>query len=133
MITLIFILLALLGALSTYLLAQHKRFDAIRASALVTIFAYGLLRLFSDNPDLYALVFFGGTFIGMSAPHRFGFYTLTSSAIIFAPLFQYLVPKLNGYGGALGLSAFMAICVCHVAILLGAPRSIKKPPGSFGG
>jgi hypothetical protein len=120
--------IALLGAFLTFYLAKHNRFDGIRASASLSIIAYLLLSALNLNPDLYSVVFFGGTFIGMSAPHRFGIYTVASSSILFSFLFAYLVPKLDGYGGALGVSAFLSICICHMFILLGAPRS-KKPLG----
>ncbi|MDQ2044429.1 hypothetical protein NRL14_11895 [Pseudoalteromonas sp. 20-92] len=118
-------LIALLGAFLTFFLAKKNRFDAIRASAALSIVAYLLLSVLNLNPELYSMVFFGGTFIGMSAPHRFGIYTVTNSAIIFSILFEYLVPRLDGYGGALGISAFLSVCICHTFILLGAPRSKK--------
>ncbi|GHB76253.1 hypothetical protein GCM10008107_27160 [Psychrosphaera saromensis] len=119
-------ILALLGAFLTFYLARHNRFDGIRASAALSIIAYLIIDALGFNADLYAVVFFGGTFIGMSAPHRFGIYTITSASIIFSLLFEYLIPVFDGYGGALGVSAFLSVCICHVFILLGAPRS-KKP------
>ncbi|MBQ4797658.1 hypothetical protein J8L73_00640 [Pseudoalteromonas sp. MMG006] len=121
-------LIALLGAFLTFYLAKHNRFDGIRASASLTIIAYLILSALNLNPNLYSVVFFGGTFIGMSAPHRFGVYTVASSSILFSLLFEYLVPKLDGYGGALGISAFLSVCICHMCILLGAPRSKKPTP-----
>ncbi|MBQ4856934.1 hypothetical protein [Pseudoalteromonas sp. MMG007] len=119
-------LIALLGAFLTFYLAKHNRFDGIRASASLSIIAYLILSALNLNPNLYSVVFFGGTFIGMSAPHRFGVYTVASSSILFSLLFEYLVPKLDGYGGALGISAFLSVCICHMCILLGAPRSKKN-------
>ena len=117
--------LALAGAFFTFYLAKHNRFDAIIASAALSIIAYLIFAQLSLNAELYSIVFFGGTFIGMSAPHRFGVYTLASSAIIFSLFFAYLVPILDGFGGALGISAFLSVCICHLFILLGAPRSKK--------
>ncbi|MEL0655902.1 hypothetical protein V6257_12765 [Pseudoalteromonas issachenkonii] len=121
-------LIALLGAFLTFYLAKHNRFDGIRASASLSIIAYLILSALNLNPNLYSVVFFGGTFIGMSAPHRFGIYTVASSSVLFSILFEFLVPKLDGYGGALGISAFLSVCICHTCILLGAPRSKKTPP-----
>ncbi len=117
---------ALIGAYSTYILAHHNRFDGIRASAATSIIAYSILSLSAVNVELYSVAFFGGTFIGMSAPKRFGSFTLAISSLLFAMLFEYLLPRLQGYGGALGLSAFLSVCVCHIGILLGAPRSKKS-------
>ncbi|WP_193038824.1 hypothetical protein [Pseudoalteromonas nigrifaciens] len=116
-------ILALIGAFLTFYLAKHSRFDGIRASAALSIVTYLTFYWLNLDPELYSVVFFGGTFIGMSAPHRFGIYTLASSAVIFSLLFEYLVPILDGYGGALGVSAFLSVCICHLFIILGAPRS----------
>ncbi|MFY8274747.1 hypothetical protein AAEU32_11550 [Pseudoalteromonas sp. SSDWG2] len=119
--------IALCGALSTFWLAKQRYFNAVRASSLLSMIAYGVFYLSTNEVELYSALFFGGTFVGMSAPHRFGWYTQCSAAGIFSLLFQFLVPRLEGYGGALGVSAFVAVCICHVAIVLGAPRSIDKP------
>lgn len=118
-------LIALLGAFLTFFLARHNLFNAIRASASLSIIAYLIFYALDLKPEHYSILFFGGTFIGMSAPHRFGVFTLTSSSIIFAILFEYLVPKIDDFGGALGMSAFLSVCICHICILLGAPRSKK--------
>lgn len=119
------ILLALLGAFSTFYLAKHHRIGAIRASAILSIATYLILLPTEFNAQLYSTVFFGGTFIGMSAPKRFGIYTLFSASIIFAVMFENLIPYFNNYGGALGVSAFLSVCICQLAIILGAPRSKK--------
>lgn len=123
--SLITILISLLGAFLTFLLAKHDKIGAIRASAILSIIAYFAFSATVANYELYSTLFFGGTFIGMSAPKRFGIYTLCSASIMFSLLFYYFVPLIKSYGGALGLSAFISVCTCHLAILLGAPRSKK--------
>ena len=120
------IIISLIGAMATFLLAKRNRFDGIRASTSLSIIAYWVFYAANLNVELYSLVFFGSTFVGMSAPKRFGLYTQFIAALIFSLLFEYLVPLINGYGGALGLSAFLSVCVCHLAILMGAPRSSKN-------
>jgi len=117
--------IAFCGALLTFLLAEHRLFSAISASSSLSIIAYCIFYGFNLHPELYSAIFFGGTFIGMSAPQRFGLYTITCAAVIFAILFEYLVPKIDNYGGALGISAFLSVCACHIFILFGAPRSKK--------
>jgi uncharacterized MnhB-related membrane protein len=117
--------ISLVGAISTFLLAKRNRFDAIKASSSLSIIAYCLFYFLNLKPDIYGLVFFGSTFVGMSAPKRFGLYSQIVSAVLFALMFEYLVPLINGYGGALGLSAFLSVCICHIGITLGAPRSKK--------
>ncbi|MBQ4832019.1 hypothetical protein J8L70_02075 [Pseudoalteromonas sp. MMG010] len=118
-------LIAFVGAYSTAYIAKGRYFNPVKASAITSLVAYCMFYLLSNQVDLYSLLFFGGTFIGMSAPSRFGIYTIGASAIIFSILFNYLVPILDGYGGALGVSAFLSVCVCHLFILMGAPRSKK--------
>lgn len=122
------IAISLIGAISTFLLAKRNRFDGIRASTSLSIIAYFVFYAANLNVELYSLVFFGSTFVGMSAPKRFGLYTQIIAALVFAVLFENLVPFINGYGGALGLSAFLSVCVCHLGILMGAPRSNKNTP-----
>lgn len=122
------IAISLIGAISTFLLAKRNRFDGIRASTSLSIIAYFVFFAANLNVELYSLVFFGSTFVGMSAPKRFGLYTQIIAALVFTMLFENLVPFINGYGGALGLSAFLSVCVCHLGILMGAPRSNKKSP-----
>ncbi|CAM4098387.1 hypothetical protein [Pseudoalteromonas ostreae] len=120
------VILTLLGAFLTFYLAKHNRLDAIRASAILAILAYLILLATEFNAELYSSIFFGGTFIGMSAPKRFGIYTLFSASVIFSIFFDNLVPYFSNFGGALGISAFLSICVCQIAIALGAPRSKKR-------
>ena len=112
------LLISLLGAISTYVLAKRNRFDAIRASSCLSILAYGIFYLVDLNTELYSLVFFGSTFIGMSAPSRFGLESICLSAVLFALFFEYLIPHLTGFGGALGISAFFSVCISHIAFLL---------------
>lgn len=112
------LLISLLGAISTYLLAKRNRFDAIRASSCLSILAYGIFYLVGLNTELYSLVFFGSTFVGMSAPIRFGLESICLSAVLFTLFFEYLIPHLTGFGGALGISAFLSVCISHIAFLL---------------
>lgn len=116
-------LVAQSAAFLTYALARHRYFDAIRASAALSIIAYGVFAFFDFDVERNSAIFFGGTFIGMSAPKRFGVFTLVVSASIFLAVFAIVEPAAKGYGGALGVSAFISVCICHVGILLGVPRS----------
>lgn len=112
------IIISQLGAYVTFILSQRNRFDAIRASAGLSLLAYGIFTLIDINAQMYSTVFFGATFIGMSAPTRFSNKTIIVSALFFALFFIYLVPLLKGFGGALGLSSFLSICLTHSLRLL---------------
>lgn len=111
-------MIAILGAISTRWLAQINKFNAIRASSLQTILFYGLMVAVGQDADFWASVFFGGSFIGMSAPHKFSYRILLSSSLCFSLLFIVLLPKLEGIGGALGCSAFISVVISHAATLL---------------
>lgn len=56
--TITYPVLALAGAFFTFYLAKHNRFDAIRASAALSIIAYLIFAQLSLNAELYSIVFF---------------------------------------------------------------------------
>lgn len=111
--TLLICALTLIGAFSTFILAQQHWFNAIRASSILTIIFYFALVLIGADADFWASVFFGGTFIGMSAPHKFSYFALTISSLCFSCFFIMLVPYLDGIGGVLGCSAFISVVITH--------------------
>ena len=118
--------LVLLGAFLTFYLAKHSRFDGIRASSSLSIIAYLIFSALNLNPDLYAIIFFGGTFIGMSAPHRFGIYTVASSSVLFSILLAWFVsfvePKVtihNTYISVTVFSNFVCIFTIYINFLVG--------------
>ncbi|WP_282146442.1 hypothetical protein [Alteromonas stellipolaris] len=123
MTALLVILITLAGAFTTYRLAKLPKFNVIRASSLLTILFYFSALLIenvlmsesrsSENAEFWATVFFGGSFVGMSAPHRFSYYLLTISSLCFAIIFMVLLPLLEGIGGALGCSAFISVAISH--------------------
>ncbi|WP_412463213.1 hypothetical protein [Halobacteriovorax sp. RT-2-6] len=110
---------SLIGALSTFHLSRLKTFGAIRASALLTIIAYAILYLTVPNYEMMAVIFFGSTFVGMSCPTKMHNYTIVIGSVFFALFFQYLVPHLKGYGGALGISAFLSVLVIQLVLYFG--------------
>ena len=117
------LLCTLIGAFTTFRLAKLPRFNVIRASSLLTILFYFSVLLVdklllsesgsSEAAEFWATVFFGGSFVGMSAPHRFSYLLLTISSLCFAIIFIMLLPHLDGIGGALGCSAFISVAISH--------------------
>ncbi|MFG1492855.1 hypothetical protein [Halobacteriovorax sp. ZH4_bin.1] len=110
---------SLIGALSTFHLSHFKKIGAVRASALLTLVAYAILYFIVPNYEMMAVIFFGSTFVGMSCPTKMHNYTIIIGAVFFALFFQYLVPYLKGYGGALGTSAFLSVLVIQLVLYLG--------------
>jgi len=119
MSTVLISLLTLVGAFSTFVLAQQHWFNAIRASSILTILFYFVLVLAEVDADFWATVFFGGTFIGMSAPHKVSYFALVISSLCFSSFFILLIPYLNGIGGALGCSAFISVVISQVLRTIG--------------
>jgi len=111
--TLLIVLLAIAATLSTFLLSQQRGFNAIRASSALTILFYGIMLLLGVDAEFWASVFFGASFIGMSAPHKFSYVALILSSLCFSVFFIALLPFLEGIGGALGCSAFLSVVISH--------------------
>jgi hypothetical protein len=109
---------AVLGAVGTYYLAQTTYANAIRASSLLTLVAYLLCWLVGLDAEYWSLVFFGGSFVGMSTPLRFGLPSVCVAAILFGVFFVLIIPYISGIGGALGCSSFLSVCLTHLGILV---------------
>ena len=112
------IIISIIAGISTFQLSQLKAFGIIRSSALLSLIAYGILYLLTPNYELLSIVFFGASFVGMSCSSRMHNITVTISSIIFAIFFHYLAPLLKGYGGALGLSAFLSVAIIQLFLHL---------------
>ena len=98
------------GARSTFILAQYQRIGPIRASCLLTLLFVSVVNFIPIQwPDASKILFFGGSFIGMSGIDRLSRYTLPLSCLIFYFYFFNLAPQLQGIGGALGLGAFLSV------------------------
>lgn len=116
---------SLFGAWLTFYLSYHPRFTSVRASSLLTLLFYLGLFMSGVAPDLWAGAFFGGSFVGMSAPHRFGVMAVTVAASLFAVCYEFLLPYIAGVGGALGVSAFLSVAAVHLLSLLVAKMKAK--------
>lgn len=119
---------SLLGAWLTYLLSHHAKFTPVRASSLLTLLFYCVLYLLGVAPDMWAAAFFGGSFVGMSAPHRFGMMAVTVAGSLFAACYEVLLPFIAGVGGALGVSAFLSVAAVHLLTRLLAKMKAKESP-----
>jgi O-antigen/teichoic acid export membrane protein len=99
------------GALGTFFLAQHRFFNPVRASSFLTLVFIALAYALTSHVELWSAAFFGGSFVGMSAPHRLSVLMLTIATAVFVAFFVWLLPLLEGVGGALGLSAFLSVVI----------------------
>jgi hypothetical protein len=99
----------------TFEFAKKSKIGAIRSSTAVTILFFLILTVVNFFTEIkveyFVTVAFGASFVGMSCPSRFSRFAVVVGSIIFGFLFYYLVPLLEGLGGALGFSAFVSICI----------------------
>lgn len=112
---LILIILSFLSSTLTFYVNEHLRQGPVRSSAMLSL-AVGLyFYLFPGSVDGYLaknipLVFIGSSFIGMVSARLLSNYLLIGFAgIVFCIIFLNTSRFFNGYGGALGLSAAIAL------------------------
>jgi hypothetical protein len=98
----------------THALTLHKKFDAVRASSLLTL-VFNLITSFIHHefvPVLQA-IFLGSSFVGMTEPTRLSRGQLALASVVFCLNFHFLLSYLKGYGGTLGLAAFISCLFVH--------------------
>ncbi|MBA2405931.1 MAG: hypothetical protein H0V66_14235 [Bdellovibrionales bacterium] len=125
---LLVVLISQLSTQATHTLALKENFGAVRASSFLTLVFIGLTFTlpFEIIPTLQA-VFLGSSFVGMTDPKRLSRWQLFIASLIFCVNFQFLIGYLKVFGGALGLSAFIA-CLITYAIWIPVNRSRESKP-----
>ncbi|WP_405246030.1 hypothetical protein [Cellulophaga sp. Asnod2-G02] len=115
--TLVIIITGILGATLTFYFNEHLKQGPVRSSAMLSLIVGLLFYLFPEllNPFLtknIPVVFIGGSFIGMISFKAKGTYViLVIASIIFSCIYLNKSQFFNGYGGALGNSAFIALLI----------------------
>jgi hypothetical protein len=101
--------------LTLYVLRQRGIADgsaAIRIFIASAAALFGLIVLHLGDPDDAAATdaFYAGCFLGMSTPDRLkGWFQPVSGAVVLIVLLVPVRAYLNGFGGGLGLAAFIAV------------------------
>lgn len=114
---LIIITTAILGVVLTFFVSHHLRQGPVRASAGLSLLVSLLFHFFPTllPPGLTGTVpyvFVGGSFIGMvSAEVLNNYFFLAVSGAIFSLIYLNTSQVFNGYGGALGTTACIALLV----------------------
>ena len=106
------ILIILFGALSTYFFHHKTKLCATKSSAILTLAAYGLSNFLSFNLAL----FFGGTFIGMSAKEKINIWQLVVPCLFYKAFFEIVISYFPSLGGSLGFSAFVLVFLSFSAV-----------------
>ena len=106
-----FFISAFLGSTSVYYLNTFMK-NSVRSASLLTLLSFLILKfLINIEADLILILsaFYGGAFIGMTSHTHVSFLFLLISSIIFTLFFIYLIPFLGGFGGGLGICAFLSV------------------------
>lgn len=118
-----FLIFASASVMATFLtFALNIRFKQgpVRSSALIALIVGGFFYFFPTLlPEIYTknipLYVIGGTFIGMvSSSINISYFSLIFSPILFSVLLHYTSKVFNGFGGALGTTACIAL-MCTMA------------------
>ncbi|WP_179319249.1 hypothetical protein [Winogradskyella helgolandensis] len=113
--TFILIITGILGATLTHFVSEYLRLGAVKASALLSLIV-GLFFYASPNvlngylTEHLPIVFVGTSFIGMVSAKTLKSYTLlTIAGALFTGIYITKSHVFDGYGGALGALAFIAL------------------------
>ena len=112
---LIFIITGILGAWLTFFLSERLKQGPVRSSAILSLIVSLFFYCFPDLCNAYLtknipFVFIGATFIGMVSPlSRRNYIRLAVAASLFGIIYVNKAHFFEGYGGALGALAFIAL------------------------
>lgn len=113
--TFILIITGILGATLTHFVSEHLRLGAVKASALLSLIVGLFFYAFPNVLNGYLtehlpIVFVGTSFIGMVSAKTLKSYTLLAIAgTLFTGIYITKSHVFDGYGGALGALAFIAL------------------------
>ena len=111
----ILIITGILGATLTHFVSEYLRFGAVKASALLSLIVGLFFYAFPNVLNGYLtehlpIVFVGTSFIGMVSAKTLKSYTLLAIAgTLFTGIYITKSHVFDGYGGALGALAFIAL------------------------
>tara|TARA_R110000796_G_scaffold72024_6_gene163265 strand:- start:46 stop:489 length:444 start_codon:yes stop_codon:yes gene_type:complete len=129
----ILIITGILGATLTYFVSEQLKQGAIKASALLSLLVGLFFYCFPELLDAYLtkhiqIVFVGTSFIGMVSSKTLKSYPLLAIAgTLFTIIYISKNHVFDGYGGALGALAFIALLTTMgFAMAVSNPDKIKR-------
>ena len=120
--SIIIIIVGIVGAMLTFYVSEPLKQGAVRASALLSLIVGLFFYLFPDlfNPYLtkhIPIAFIGASFVGMASSNLITHYAwLVVAGSIFSLIYLNTSSFFQGYGGALGTTAFCALLVTLVGM-----------------
>jgi len=119
---LIILITGIVGATLTFYVSEQLKQGPVRSSALLSLiiglFFYFFPELFNDYlTKNIPLVFIGASFIGMvSAKVKINYLSLAIAGCLFSIIYLNKSDFFDGYGGALGAMAFIALLTIMVIV-----------------
>jgi hypothetical protein len=129
--SLIIILTGILGATLTFYVSEKLEQGQIRASALLSLFVGLFFYFFPNLMNTYLtenipVAFFGASFIGMVSSNVIKRYApLAIAGALFSIIYLNQPKYFDGFGGALGTSAFIAL-LAVIAIFYSTSKLFRK-------
>ena len=108
---------ALAGALGTYYCCNRFAWSPVHASATLSMIVALFLKIFPDVvsqslAETIPVVFIGATFVGMvSGRQTTSYFGISLAAVIYSIILLNMSDYFQGYGGALGTTACVALLV----------------------
>jgi len=130
---LIIVITGILGATFTFYVSEQLRQGPIRASALLSLLVGLIFYCFPVMLNAYLIkniqiVFIGASFIGMVSPIKRGNYIrLFVAGSLFGIIYINKGRFFEGYGGALGALAFIALLsAMGFSVIISRSTKLKK-------
>lgn len=129
---LILLAVSFLSASITFYVNEGLKQGPIRSSAILSLTVGLYFHFFPNTMDSYLvknipIVFIGGSFVGMVSARLLSSYLLIGAGgIIFCLIFLHTSKFFNGYGGALGTSASIALLAVLSIPIVGKGRKLTN-------
>ena len=129
---LIIIFTAVVAASATFYASTTLKMGPVRASALLSLIVALFFNFFDTllSPELsetIPLVFFGASFVGMVSPKVLSNYRfLALGGFLFSLVFINTSSFFQGFGGALGTTANIAVLISFSLFMFFHQRTLKK-------
>ena len=110
---LVTILICLLVFLSTYLLHNYTKCNAVQSSSIIGVLLGVILELFLhfglEQFLNFLIIGYGVTFVGMTVKEVLGVYHQLLASLVFSIICFFTVKDFEDIGGILGTIAFISI------------------------
>lgn len=129
---LLLIAVSFLSATITFFVNEGLKQGPVRSSAMLSLIVAGYFYFFPATADSYLVknipvVFIGASFVGMVSARLLSNYLLIGiGGIIFCLIYLHTSKFFNGYGGALGTSASIALLAVLSIPIVGKHRKLTN-------